>query len=241
MTFNVDFSFHFVDFVIGLLAWGMIGLIAYNIYRKQEVRPKIWKVIIFIFIGIFSFSINWSMDGVLLRFSVLPLGVWILYFFSKGKEGIWQRYRSFAWLGFMANYLFLAATLLSIAFNQMLYPKDEPNTYISTIEEGSIISVHPSGKNKVLNKESLMKELPTMSQETIVNDLWYEDTYADMDPTTKDERFPYQFIGTKPKWGSGLRTNIFIESDGKGILVSTQDKQLYFRSEQSILMEGEEK
>jgi len=80
-----------------------------------------------------------------------------------------------------------------------------------------------------------------MNQRTIFSDLWYEETYADTDSTTKDERFPYQLIGTKPKWGSGLRTSIFIESDGKGFLVSTQDKQLYFRSEQSVLMEGGEK
>ena len=99
----------------------------------------------------------------------------------------------------------------------------------------SILNIHPSAKNQSLNKESLLKQLHTMRQEMIYSDQWYEDTYMKTESNKRGERFPYQLIGTSSKWGSGLHTIIFIEDDGKGILLSTPKKQLYFRSEDSLI------
>ena len=73
-----------------------------------------------------------------------------------------------------------------------------------------------------------------MRQEEVFSDQWYEDTYM-TESNKRNERFPYQLIGTSSKWGSGLETIIYIEDDGKGILLSTPKEQLYFRSEDSFI------
>ena len=54
----------------------------------------------------------------------------------------------------------------------------------------------------------------------------------------RKERFPYLLTGTKPKWGSGIPTLNFLEKDGKGILITTPKRQLYFRAEQTLLERG---
>ena len=51
----------------------------------------------------------------------------------------------------------------------------------------------------------------------------------------RKERFPYLLTGVKPKWGSGIPTLIYLEEDGKGILITTPKKQLYFRSQQALV------
>jgi hypothetical protein len=190
---------------------------------------------IVIFVGFFSFSINWNMFDTAFKLSILPLGVWILYFLFKRKGERWQIYRHFVWIGFWANYIFLASILIAIPVHHMAYPKDEPTTYISSIEDASIITIHPSAKDQSLNKKSLLKQLHTMRQETIYSDQWYEDTYMNTESNNRNERFPYQLIGTSSKWGSDLHTIIYVEDDGKGILLSTPQKQLYFRSEDSFI------
>ena len=235
MVINFDTTINVVAIVTGILAWGSIILLVHRIYKKQTVKPKVWKILIVMFIGLFSFSINWNMFDTMVKFPILPLGVWILYFIFKGKDERWQTYRSFAWLGFWANFIFLASTLIAMPIHQVIYPKDKPTTYISNIENAAIINIHPSAKERSLNKESLLKQLHTMTQETIYSDQWYEDTYMNTEPNKRSERFPYQLIGTSSKWGSGLHTIIYIEDDGKGILLSTPKEQLYFRSEDSLI------
>lgn len=235
MEINFDFTFNAIMILTGFFAWGFIAYFAYRIYKKRMVKPKKWKIFIVIFAGLFSFSINWNMFDTMLKFPILPLGVWILYFVLKGKDERWQTYRSFAWLGFCANFLFLAAALIAMPIHQAIYPKDKPTTYISNIADASIINIHPSAKERSLDKESLSKHLHTMGKETIYSDQWYEDTYMNTELNKKSERFPYQLIGTSSKWGSGFHTIIFIENDGKGILITTPKKQLYFRSEDSLI------
>ena len=150
MVIDFDFTINAVAIITRLLAWSSIILLAYRVYKKQTVKPKVWKILIVMFVGIFSFSINWNMFNTMLKFPILPLGVWILYFVLKGKDERWQTYRSFTWLGFWANFLFLASTLIAIPVHQVIYPKDEPTTYISNIENASIINIHPSAKDRSL-------------------------------------------------------------------------------------------
>lgn len=232
---DINFTFNVIQLVTSTLAWGTIIFFAYRIYKKAIVKPKVWKIVIVIFVGIFSFSINWNMFDVILKFPIVPLGVWILYFIFRRKEERWKTYRSFAWLGFWANFLFLASTLIAMPIHQVIYLKDELTTYISNVDNASIIRIHTSAKERTLNKESLTKQFHTMTQEAIFNEQWYADTYMDTVPNQRSERFPYELIGTSPKWGSGIDTIIFIEEDGKGILLSTPNNQLYFRSEGSML------
>jgi len=212
---------------------------AYRIYQKQIVKPKVWKIPLIILVGLFSFSINLSMFDMIFKLPILPLGVWILYFVLKGKYERWQTCRSFAWLGFGANFIFFALTLITIPVHHVIYPKDELPVYISNIENASIINIHPSAKDRSLNKDSLLKQLNTMSQEAIYSDQWYQETYINTESNKRNERFPYQVTGTSSRWGSGLQTLIYIEEDGKGILLSTPKKQLYFRSKDSLIEGGE--
>ena len=195
MVIDFDFTINAVAIITGLLAWSSIIFLAYRVYKKQTVRPKVWKILIVMFVGVFSFSVNWNMFNTMIKVPILPLGVWILYFVFKGKEERWQTYRSFAWLGFWANFIFLASTLIAIPVHQVIYPKDEPSTYISNVENASILNIHPSAKDRSLNKESLLKQLHTMRQETIYSDQWYEDTYMNTESNKRNERFPYQLIG----------------------------------------------
>lgn len=216
--------------ILEVIGWGAIGYIAYQLYKKQERKPKVWKIVALIFIGLFSFSVNWHLFDNLIRISILPLGVWILYFI-KGKQENWSIYKQYAWLGFFANFIFLATALLSILVNQAVYPKDEPQTYLANLESASIINTHPSGNDVSLNKDSLKKDLVNMKEETVQSEEWYEESEA-------DERFPYQLIGAEPKTGSNLHAVIYIEKDGKGLLIQTSKKHYYFRSDESYLKEG---
>ena len=52
----------------------------------------------------------------------------------------------------------------------LVYPKDEPSTYISKVGNASILNIHPSAKDRSLNKESLLKQLDTMRQEEVFSD-----------------------------------------------------------------------
>lgn len=239
MDITFDFTFNAIAIITSILAWGVIFLFAYRIYKKQTVRPKIWKIFIVIYVGIFSFSLNWNMFNTMLKVSILPLGVWILYFIFRGKDERWQSYRSFAWLGFLANFIFLASTLITIPAHHAIYPKDEPSTYLANFDHASIINIHPSAKERSLHKENILKQLYSMRQEMIHRDQGYEDMYLNNETNKRNERFPYQLIGTSSKWGSGLQTMIYIEEDGKGIIISTSTNQLYYRFEDS-LFEGVE-
>lgn len=238
MNLNVDFPIHVAAIFSGLLSWIVIGVLAYRLYKRQSRKLKVWKVFIVIFIGIFSFSINFFMFDTMLRISILPLGVWILYFVLKRKEERWQAYRSFAWLGFFSNFIFLTAAFITIPVQQAIYPENKLATYISTFDHASIVHIHPSAKHDALNKAELKRQMHLFKEDTFFIKEWYDTLYFDTEPSEREERFPYQLIETAPKWGSGLKTIIFIEDDGKGILISTPRKQLYFRSEISVLEEG---
>lgn len=237
---NYDFTFNIVSICFSIIAWGVLGALAYKLYKKQIMKPKVWKVLLVLFIGLFSFSIHWNALDTLLKLPILPLGVWILYFMLKGRNDSWQRHRVFAWLGFAANFIFLVSTLLTLLVHNLLYDKDDPTSFISRVEHAAIVHMHPSAGavERTLDKESLAKQLHTMNEEQIDSDQWYQDTVMYSDPSIKHERFPYLLIGASPKWGSGLRAVIYVEDDGKGILLTTAHQQLYFRFEQSVLKEA---
>ncbi|MGG1662485.1 hypothetical protein [Brevibacillus sp. NRS-1366] len=236
---EINVNYNAIEALSVILGWVVIVFFAYRIYQKHIVKPKVWKIPLIILAGLFSFSINWNMFDTIFKLPILPLGVWILYFVFKGKDERWQTYRSFAWLGFGANFIFFASTLITIPLHHVIYPKDELSVYISNVENASIINIHPSAKDRSLNKDSLLKQLDTLRQEAIYSDQWYKETYINTESNKRNERFPYQLIGTSSKWGSGLHTLIYIEDDGKGILLSTPKKQLYFRSNDSLIEGGE--
>ncbi|MCM3664899.1 hypothetical protein M3204_10815 [Mesobacillus subterraneus] len=226
---------------LNIITWIVILLAIRMIYRKQEWRPKLWKMLIVVFVGLFSFSINLPFFDQQVKLAILPLGVWILYgLYSRKNEGeSWEKYRKYAWLGFLANYLFLAMSILSILLHAGIYPKNDIGTYISEINGAHIIKTHPSAANLTLDRHLLMSQIDNMKYEPIYSDEWYRETFeTSAEENRKDERFPYQLTGINSKWGSGVHSLILVERDGKGILITTGQEQFYFRSDQSFLKEG---
>jgi hypothetical protein len=234
MNFNIDFPLNVVEVSFSILAWALLIFLTYRTLKKKQVKLKIWKVVFFTVVGIFSFSINFSIFNTLVKFPVLPLGVWILSgWYIKSKNDTWMEYRVFAWIGFFSNFFFLIATIFSPQVHNVIYPIDEPSTYLSNVENASIIKIHTSGNYQTINRNTLQKQIETMEQATIYSDKWYEETWQGETP--KNERFPYQLLGVLPKWGSGILDIIYIEKDGKGILIDTPKKQVYFRFEKAFL------
>lgn len=224
--------------VMDLLAIFVIGVLAYRIYKKQEEKPKKWKAFIVIIIGLFSFSITMPGFDAFVKIPILPLGVWILYFIYRNKVEKWVMYRRFAWLGFIANFIFLAAAFLSYPLQNALYPENELSTYMASVKEAEIVSTHPSAEKQQLDKKSLESQMNTMRKDFIPSEEWYYNTVVNVEPEDRKERFPYQLIGTETKWGSGTSAVIYVEVDGKGLLVWTPTKQMYYRADSSILKGG---
>lgn len=224
-----------VGLLMGAVAWAIIVTIALQMYKKRTVKPTKWKAIVAIIIGIFSFTINWNMSGTQIKFPILPLGVWILYWILKGRGDSWTIYRQFAWLGFWANFIFLLTSFVTLPVQQTLYPQNEVSTYISNINQASLVKIYSPAKDDSLNKENLQKQLDTMIQEPLYSEDWF---YSNMDSKKKYERFPYQLIGSSPKFGSGLKVIVYVKNEGKGLLIVTPNEQLYFRSQNSLLQRG---
>lgn len=228
-------------FFFNLLTWTAILIIAFRFYKKQDIKPKIWKTVIVLFIGLFSFSINLPYMNQHVKLAILPVGVWIIYgLYSRKNEGrSWDKYRKFAWLGFFANYLFLVSSLVIPLVHGAIYPKNEISTYLSDFTEARILKSHPSASDKTLHSDLLLDQLDSMTKEPIYSDIWYQETFeTGKERAKQDERFPYQLAGTRAKWGSGTDPMIFLEQDGKGVLVKTPKEQFYFRAKEPFLKEG---
>ncbi|SES63520.1 hypothetical protein SAMN05216389_101176 [Oceanobacillus limi] len=225
-----------VPVIATIVAWLAIILVIYWRYKKVKEETKRWKVLLIVLIGMFSLSFNWDFHGTVLRLPVVPLGVFILMIIFKVKRAPWQFYRSFAWLGFFSLFCFIITTLLTIPINQALYPEDELSTYVADVEHASIIQTHPSAEERSLNRDAL-KSLE-MERDTIYSEIWYQQADSDMESREVDERFPYLLTGVQPKWGSGAEALIYVEEDGKGLLLTTLENQYYFRSEDALIEEG---
>jgi hypothetical protein len=236
MNFNVEFPFDVIGISFSAAAWLIVILWIYRTIKKKQMKLKIWKVVVITLIGIFSFSINCSILGTFVKFPLLPLGVWILYGLYFGRKDAWMNYRVFAWIGFFANFVFLIAALVSPLVHSMIFPNNEPTTYISNAEKASIIKIHSSGVYQTINGNKLHKQMDILENVKNYSDKWYEETYSGEIP--KEELFPYLLLGVLPKWGSGIQSVIYIEKDGKGILIDTPQKQLYFRSKEAFLEGG---
>ncbi|KAA0550389.1 hypothetical protein FZW96_03360 [Bacillus sp. BGMRC 2118] len=226
-----------IDWTFLILAWILIGILYYRIYQRKEVKPKLWKSVVAVLMGLFSFSINITFRESMLNISILPLGVFLLYLVlgRNHQEERWLRYRSFAWLGFLANYVFLVFAFITPFIGDLLYSKASLSTYLSSIEEARIITTHPSGSFNAVDKTSLQQQINLATKQEIDSEAWFAETLESFEIKGRNEKFPYQLVGVDSKVGSGLQTLIYIEDDGKGMLVSTQKQQVYFRMEQPIL------
>ncbi|WP_188456026.1 hypothetical protein [Virgibacillus oceani] len=228
-----------ITVIANILAWFVIVMLVYLNYKKLQEKPKLWKVALIVFIGMIAFSYNWNFRDTVIRLPILPLGVWIviIVFRIRGKE--WQVYRRFAWLGFFSLFIFLLMTLLAIPLNKAFYPKDELSTYIANVENASIIKTHPSAKEQTLDKNHLINQIGSMKRKTIASDQWYQEiTMNTADTNNIKERFPYLLADVLPKRWSGIDAIIYVEKDGKGLLITAPKGQYYFRSDDSLFREG---
>lgn len=229
-----------IALILNCVSWLVLAIVIWRFYKKQDSKPVIWKMLIVILVGLFSFSINIPVMEHQMKLAILPLGVWIVFWvYSRRNDGrSWQRYRRFAWIGFFANYFFLIMSLLTIFIHEGMYPRNEISTYISDIHDASVIKTNPTGENVQLENESLLAQLKEASRQPVFSEIWYQETYVTGDSEEKKvERFPYQLVQVSPKTGSGITSIVFIERDGKGILISNGLEQYYFRLGASILKE----
>ncbi|WP_019241275.1 MULTISPECIES: hypothetical protein [Bacillus] len=228
-----------ISIIANIIAWGIIIFLAFRIYIKQDLKPKIWGILIVFIVGLFSFSFNFSIINQSLKLALLPLGVWILAWVFKSRKAQWDLYRQYAWLGFFANYFLLLASVLAIFLFQQIYVENKPTTYISNIDHANIVPIHPTAKNVSIDKEKLQKYKYSLKLAEIRAEEWRLNTILNVETNMRKEKFPYQLLGISSKWGSGIKTVIYVEKDGKGLLISTPLHQYYFRSKHSFLKEGE--
>lgn len=216
---------------------GAILYIGLKLAKKQPVPKNYLKLFISILLGVFSFTIEFPFRDTAVKIAILPLGVWILFMLLRKKEGAWERYRKFAWLGFFSNYLFLVSSFLVTPIHQWIYPPEHLLTYMRANDEIEVEPIHPSATQSIQLIENLQQSLKEFESETFNAEEFYYDAYFD-ETLTNIERFPYVIVGQLPKLGSDIKASIYVEQDGKGLLVSTTKTQYYFRSEHSILKEG---
>lgn len=217
-----------------LINWSVILFFVFRQFGRLEHKPAIWKVFFVTIAGLFSFSIDFAMFGMMVKLSLLPIGVWIVYAFLKNRS--WGTYRIFAWIGFGANFLFLVTTLLSGFLHNTVYPKDEVATYVADVSQADIVRIHPSAAFAAFDKEVFETSLQHGFNDTILGLDWHYESKVEGQSMYQKERFPYALTGVKARWGSGLVSSLYIQSDGKGLLVTNNAGHYYYRSERPLLV-----
>lgn len=228
-------DWNLINSLTTIVAWLILGFVIFRTYQKQdeEERPKLIKIFFIVMFGLFSFSINLPAFGELVSVAVLPIGVWLTLAFTE-KSGRWQNYRKYSWIGFLANYLFLAGTLVGIFISSVIYPEGEIETYLDEVSEAELIAIHPSATEGVLNAEQFQEDISSFEPEYADIIKWFDDAMVQKQSLEPDgtgqieEKFPYIIIGTESK--EGKRVQVYLEADGKGLLVTTDEHQYYYRS-----------
>ncbi|MCK0473725.1 hypothetical protein [Halalkalibacter sp. APA_J-10(15)] len=240
---NWNFEMNMIGVASTILAWVILAVLIRGTYNTQnsDERPKLWKIIIAVLIGLFSFSINLTLFSELFSIAILPLGVLILYGVLQGKKR-WEAYRKYAWIGFFGNYIFLGTAILAILLTGVLYPIDDVKTYLADLSEAELLSIHPSGQEVGMNVTQLEESLFSFEREHLDAVQWYEDIREQkrpseeyINPESVQEKFPYLLTGVGAQAGKEVR--IYVESDGKGLLITTKDHQYYFRSDTASFLE----
>ncbi|MEK4131174.1 hypothetical protein NYE67_16150 [Solibacillus sp. FSL W8-0474] len=224
---------NFVEAVVYSFCWLLIFVIGFKLYKKQEIKPIIWKAVIVYFIGKFALTFNYPLEQKAIHFALIPLGVIAIYlFFSKRPN--FNTYLTFAWFGFFSNYLFLVGTLLIIPLYSFLYDKNDILTYIAHSDNIEILSIHPSANDNIAVRASILEQVKAAKEQPVNIDWYYESVGDDR---VEVERFPYILANIAPKWGSQAKATIYVEKDGKGLLIASPTKHLYYRLDESILQE----
>lgn len=243
LTINFGYAENIIELLCILLAWAIIAVLVVRIYLRQdaEERPTLWKVFIAVLLGLFSFTFTFPLFNEPFSIAILPLGVWILYGILK-RKGRWEAYRKYAWTGFGGNFIFLSTALLAIGLAAVFYPTDEVRTYLTDVSNVQLLITHPSGGKVKINEEKLDDSLPTFKYEQSNVMQWFEEIRDQIwteeeseEPVKVQEKFPYLLTGVKTKTGEKIQ--VYVEEDGKGLLVTTKKNQHYFRSKTASFLE----
>lgn len=242
MDINLGYAGNIIELLCILLAWGLIAVLVLRMYLRQdsEVRPKIWKIIIVVLLGLFSFTFTFPIYNEPFSIAVLPLGVWILYGVLN-RKGRWEAYRKYAWIGFGGNFIFLSTAILAIGLAAVFYPKDEVRTFLTDVSKVDLLVTHPSGGDVKLNEEKFDEALSTFKYERSNVIQWFEEVREQMwpeedeEPIEIQEKFPYLLTDVKTKTSETIQ--VYLEKDGKGLLVTTKKNQYYYRSKTASFLE----
>lgn len=227
--------------IISCFLFFFIGF--FVIRKKQKERPRIWVAFILLLIGLFSFSVNLLWDGLLLQISILPLGVWLVfliyYFLDRHAafykhQNRWYRHRPYLWLGFFTNYLFLIMMVLAHLLFSLVYPSKQLITFISDSGGASTLRIHNTAETRVFDKQALQTQLHQAQLKQVDGGEWFSSSDPTFNHGEANEKFAYILVGTKAKWGSNLEPLIFVEDNGRGLLIQTEQQQYYFTLDQSI-------
>ncbi|EOR20902.1 hypothetical protein A499_24534 [Niallia nealsonii AAU1] len=243
--FDFGLSNHLSGIIMNIIGWGILIGLVYFQYRRRTEKPVIWKMLIVVYIGLFCFNFQFPLGDIQMKIAILPLGVWILVLVFGKKKERWNVYRPFAWIGFFGNYIFLITTLLISPIQNFMYPTDKLETFLAELDDPEITLIHPSGKQAELNKKVFSESLSLWESREMDTQQWYYESFPEVMEEELDdeeyasyqttERFPYILLGATSKWGSGYESTIYIETDGKGMIISTEKSQCYFRTSKSIL------
>lgn len=234
MQIDWHYSWNVVDAAAGLLGWLVVLGLIIRQRRKQETRRPIWKILLVTLAGFFSLSIKISLFGQIVNVALLPLGLWVAYLFLRNRS--WKDYRKFTWVGFAANYLFLVTALLAGFLHSSLYQPNAPSTYLAHLEKAKIVAIHPSAREANFERDLFLSSLAEVKVSDMSGTLdWYHESKLEDGTQYQKERFPYSLLGAKARWGSGLHATVYLEDDGKGLLLATKDRYYYYRSEKPML------
>lgn len=221
-----------VEALCGLASWLLlIGIVIYY-YRKDKApeRPILWKALVIAGICLFSFTLNIPIGEYIGKLALLPLGVWVVYGVTKHKS--WSRYRKYAWIGFWCNYVFLATGLAGHYVYEGVYPKDSIATYFANVTDARLAAIHPSAPEASLDAARLEQGLKTLKLEPEYDSISWGYEAND----TEKERFPYVLLGTESGWGSAINPEVYVQWDGKGLLVVWNNRYLYYSAPASLLL-----
>lgn len=232
MLFYIEMPRDIVSVLFSVFAWIIYITIVVRLYLKQQEKPAIWKLILVSIIAMASLSIYLNEERTL-KFPLLPLGFWAVYLWLRKKT--WKKYRAYAWSGFLSELLFLIAAVVAIPVYNWIYPHGVIKTYIADTVNAAVVPVHPSASLARLDQELFNQSMMDFQLSEVDGDQWYRNSIMESESYYQRERFPYQLVGTSPRWGSGIPTVIYIEDDGKGILITIPDQQYYYRFEERVI------
>ncbi|OAB46122.1 hypothetical protein [Paenibacillus glacialis] len=236
MSFQLEVPHNIVFISCAILGWLIVLILVSRQYLKQQEKPTYWKVILVVLVGMGSVTTNLNLLQFSMKVSILPLGVWLLVGMLSKKS--WQTYRPYAWIGFWANFIFLGTTLMTGYIDNSVYPKEDASTYIADLKHASIVAIHPSAHPATLNNERLQTHLSDLQSADVLGMEWNRNSALESEYYYQKERFPYALLGTLPRWGSNLNSSIYIQDDGRGLLITTSNQSYYYRSKEPLIDMG---